>query len=767
MLNKCFKGLAVYYTDSDGNEIESFTLSEHEKLKKHDVISIITFNGTKLNVEAASLRRMPQRAADKQRYQIIFGRLLSAPQRAIKRNYTHGKLKISTPNKENLAKLSNAKSIGFDIETYADLRIDGGSGLIPHKGCIRLLQAYLPTESECIVWDLGNYVNPSDPALYLGLEVLLERLQSKDCKIYIHNADFESRWMLEKYNTPIVNVVDSMLLSQIYYAGLDKAMRHAGIDKPHSLGALTSRLFPGYKVDKELQVYDYFLAIDQSHLNYGSTDAKLTWGCGVVLEQMCDDVGLGNVVEAEMSAIPAFSSMNHYGLPVCLKKVDKLIADYSKACDDLELEFLKYFPGVNYKSPLQVKKALVAAYGDGLTETSYEKLWEFIIQADDGVNTEPIKTLTILRKAKKNLEYLISYKEKAIERNGRTVVLPNYRQMAPRGTGRSASSKPNCQNIPNLDGKLKAVGYLESLRSCFRVDGDYTLIVVDVAASHAVLAESLSGDAVMNSATKNNIKIHYLTLQGILDYMGIHLTVDEIKKAHKDDKHEHHELVSKFYSLSKTAFYSQLNLASPKTLQTTNLKRGDILLSYEDAKTQVQATRFKYKGLMDFIFGVILSAKLNITRLENVPVYNTEGQLIQLKSKRGNGYFVPITAVDGRRLFVECLRKGDDVDKDNVDTKYSPSMTDAISFQWLAPEATMMKRALARIWWYIKENQLDARLFEMTHDEIGLMCHKDIAVELGTVVHEIIKNEVKYFAPNYEPSDFSNKSIGMSWVDIH
>jgi 3'-5' exonuclease len=233
---------------------------------------------------------------------------------------------IEFPNESNLKDLAKASELGFDIETLGIAKQN--DALVPELGRIRLIQAYLPDVDKCIVWDLGTLENPRRLEDLLGLDILRKKLASKKCRKFIHNASFESAWIAEHFRIPIMNVVDSMILSQLYWAGLIRGFNKIGVANPNSLEQVTLRLF-GIKPDKTNQGYDYVMPLGNSQYNYAATDAKLTYYAGIKLLDMCLTEGMQKVVEAEMMAIPAFAQMNYKGVPVNPEKLKELLEIYT------------------------------------------------------------------------------------------------------------------------------------------------------------------------------------------------------------------------------------------------------------------------------------------------------------------------------------------------------------------------------------------------------------------------------------------------------
>lgn len=89
----------------------------------------------------------------------------------------------------------------------------------------------------------------------------------------------------------------------------------------------------------------------------------------------------------------------------------------------------------------------------------------------------------------------------------------------------------------------------------------------------------------------------------------------------------------------------------------------------------------------------------------------------------------------------------------------------ALSSYLQGGEAVIMKAAL--VMWYnkVKQLKLDAMPVAFVHDEFQIECHKDIALQVGDIVIESIRNTGKLFNLNC-PMDGEAK-IGLSWAGTH
>jgi DNA polymerase I-like protein with 3'-5' exonuclease and polymerase domains len=655
---------------------------------------------------------------------------------------------IQFPNAENLEYLAKAKEIGFDIETLGIAKQN--DALFPELGRIRLIQAYIPEKDICIIWDCGVLEYPRKLNELEGIDILKKKLYSKNCTVFIHNASFESAWIAEHLKVPIMNVVDSMILSQLYWAGLIRGFNKIGVANPNSLEQVTLRLF-GIKPDKTNQGYDYAMPLGNSQYNYAGLDAKLTYNAGIKLLGMCLSEGMQKVVEAEMMAIPAFAQMNYKGVPVNPEKLKELLEIYTNAAKDTIKPWLETFPNCNPGSSKQVLECLkekwnIEPYAVD-SKTKEKKL------SSDNATLTPyalensiIDALLFWRSLKKDCEYLAQYLEKVQTVRGFTILRGNYRQNAPQVTGRSSSSNVNLQNIPTPTPKRKKLG-LPALRTAFEAPKGYKFILVDLAASHSQIARYLAQDKKLIEANESGVKVHFYTVQGLLEMRGIKAEVKELEKAKKDKNHPLYQYVSELYDPAKTILYGGLNLNGATTLQASFLKKADMLVDLETCKQYVDGGRKTYYGIYEFQKSVI--KKTNSMREHKTFEVMTENGLQKVGAL--TKVYGTSRSLDGGRLFIE-----------KMPNKFKPgvleaSATDAVSYNWLRVEGTIMKKSLALVNDYLIQNKIDGWLSQFCHDEAMCCVREESAYQVAEFMINKITEVFRELIPDYNPESLDPK----------
>ena len=651
---------------------------------------------------------------------------------------------IEFPNSENLEALQSSKEIGFDIETYGVAK--KSDGLVPEAGKIRLIQAFIPEIKKSIIWDCGELKNPKNLQDLIGINILKRKLFDRNCRIFIHNAKFESAWIAEHLKIPILNVVDSMILSQLYWAGLIRGFRKIGVMNPNGLDQVCLRLF-GMKPDKTNQGYDYAMPLGNSQYNYAGLDARLTYNAGKVLLDMCEKEGLNRVVEAEMMAIPAFAQMNYKGVPVNTEKLEVLLKLYTEAAEKTIAPWLELFPDSNPGSPKQVLECLKSHWGiepyavDPKTKekklcTDNTTLTAFALE------NPVVDSLLFWRSLKKDCEYLKQYLSNIKNVKGFDVITGNYSQNAPNVTGRSNSSKPNLQNIPKLTPRRKNMK-LPPIRAGFQAPKGYKFILVDLAASHAQIARFASQDKKLIEANESGVKLHFYTIQGILAMQGINVDVRELMKAKKDENHPLAKHITELYDPSKTIFYGNLNLQSPQTLQNSFLKKADMVVPLDVCKEYVEGGKKAYYGLT--MFQKQLSAKANSMRESRTFIVKTEYG--DKKVGAITGSYGTARSLDGGRLFIEKMPNKFKAHKLDC------SATDAVSYMWLRTEGTIMKKSLGAVNDFIINNRINGWISQFCHDEIMCTVKEEQAYQLAEFMLNKITDIFREFVPDYQIED--------------
>ena len=367
-----------------------------------------------------------------------------------------------------LSKFSRCKSFAFDLETFGD---GEKGGLNPWLGKVRLIQIGLG--ENVFVLDLGGTKDDRN-AIYQSLEdagfwgVLKEKLFDPKTMVVGQNLKFDALFMKIQYELDIRGFRDTMLASQLLWAGI-KQIRH-------SLGAICQRVL-NIELDKTEQTSDWGGELSSSQIEYAIADVQIMGQLLPALEERLEKAGLTKQFLIECNALPTFVEMEYHGMAIDGKLLEEAIGEYEQAAVKILEPFSTRFPGVKPTAQAKTLAPLFEeAFGLKLTSVSAKDLSKHY-------DIPEIRALSLWRSLKKSHDYLKGMKKYRF--SGR--VRGCYRQIAPQGFGRSTCGKGstggvNLQNPPNdskLPPEIRELG-LTSVRRCFAVPKGRKLLVADL-----------------------------------------------------------------------------------------------------------------------------------------------------------------------------------------------------------------------------------------------------------------------------------------------
>jgi DNA polymerase I-like protein with 3'-5' exonuclease and polymerase domains len=673
---------------------------------------------------------------------------------------------------------SASKEIALDVET---------TGLDPFKDQLRLIQVYFPHSNEVAILDVWEMDEPKKR----WLNRLFDVLEDSNVVKYLQNSLFDLLWF-RCYGLQVRNVRDVKVLSSLNKAGQYEAyLYYAGISTPNSLEWLSQEF--GYEHDKSDQKSDWSGKLTESQLNYAARDVVVTYHIGRRLYETLSTYQ-PDVVDAEMRCLAAFNELNFQGLPVGDPAIlDKVCALYRKAADSArgslsrllnEDPVQKKKIDAYYKSPLigksgkpikvpkakpfnvdsaaQVREYLVATFGKDAIEkydTSSGRYKEstgkdvlFDLYSSHPEATE-LKELLYYRGVAKAASTLESYRN-SYDSN-RECLKVIYQSLATQGTGRSSSGdkrRKDLQNAQNIAKHLPSHQYyhLPPIRSIISARQGYVLFEVDLAASHLQFARVLSKDPSMQEAKESGIKLHYFTLSSMLKLDGLTVTPEEcialVKGRADKSKKEHYEFL---YKCSKTVIYSFLNYAGAKRLQQS-FRSYETNVSLEDCQRFLEACARQYWKLREFQDTVYRRACATI---QSVYTYNRlTGEQIYLGKL---GYSI---TCDGAKVWHRA---------EQYDRYDRLKISDVVAAQWLRPEATVMKNALATIHdRCIEEWGIDnARLVNFSHDSLMVEIREELVSEIAPKICDIVNDCMRIYIPDYEPEEtWEEQVLKHNWA---
>lgn len=197
------------------------------------------------------------------------------------------------------------------------------TGLDPRTNTIRLC-----TISDGVnTWVLDTQI--------LTLIPLFPILQQKT--LILHNAIFDLQFLAGLGFWP-GKVFDTMLLSQIVYAGLREDN-----NKPvsHSLQAVAKREL-GIELEKELQTSNWSGKLSQAQIDYAARDAHILIPIYKSLIAKADHFKLNTVVDIEHRALPGLLWMSVKGIPFNAEKWIEVAEKEFQRAEKLEEELQRW-----------------------------------------------------------------------------------------------------------------------------------------------------------------------------------------------------------------------------------------------------------------------------------------------------------------------------------------------------------------------------------------------------------------------------------------
>jgi len=372
-----------------------------------------------------------------------------------------------------------AEVVGLDIET---------TGLDPRGHEPRLPS--LATERGAWVADLFA----TEPA------PVLEALREKT--LLIHNAAFDLGFLRELGHKHEGEVIDTMLLSQLLYAGANVAPLRKGRTS-HSLDSVVEREL-GKALDKEHQTSDWAGELSPEMIEYVARDAKVLISLHRKLMGKIERAKLSRVLDIEQRAQHGILWMARSGLPFdeaqWLDLAEEAKEEAARANERLQEMVPPHPDGKrwNWNSHKQVKQGLSMV---GLTVENTRD--ETLARLD-----HPFARL--LREYRKKKGIASRHGEKWLySKDGAKRVIdgrvyPSWKQIGA-ATGRMACAEPNLQAIPHGSGH----------HSCVRAPEGRVLVKADYSQIELRLAAKMWGEPVMLETFREGGDVHEATARSI------------------------------------------------------------------------------------------------------------------------------------------------------------------------------------------------------------------------------------------------------------
>lgn len=641
----------------------------------------------------------------------------------------------------------NSKIYTLDIETAS--KTPANEGLNPWRNEIRLIQIAL-SDRQVYVCDLWKDANKND-----FLAILKKTLADPQIIKVGHTIYFDLLCLKVHFNFDAHTIRDTQIFSQILCAGQKGFALH-------SLKAVATRL--GLEISKQEQTSDWSRPnLTNSQILYSANDVLITYevykrlGKQIKEESRYSLFGnkplftLAEIAQIECNAVPAFVDFTYHGFNCDQNLINDYIDQYTFALDSLRKP-LEEALGLDYTSASE-KLAIAIKEKLGVNLASVHDQEKASTEASSLIKASEqhhlLLNLVLCRSLKQSIDALkrLLASAKHFQDNR---VRGWFQPLGDTGTGRSTCSGGgkrntfvglNLQNVPKpIEHPLLDQFNLPNIRDCLCAPEGRQIAIIDLSASHQrlVASKKLSGDPFLQkvlSDPKLDKLSHSILASDIAKLKGLNYTAEEIESGRKQNPE-----LDKLRSISKTRFYSGLNKAGWRTVQA-KLLEDFIICSAEDAKKSTKAFNTRYKGINDFQDRTLHHA-----------------QRTQTKIKIGSFYYHPIITEDGR-LYYSIVNR-------NYQNKEAINLSDALSIQWLSPEAIAMKKTMIEFREYLLQTHSSTKLILMVHDELVLetdqeadvsKCLELLAANFQYVLGDDIPHGINFDPKKYLAKHYSEK----------
>jgi DNA polymerase I-like protein with 3'-5' exonuclease and polymerase domains len=375
---------------------------------------------------------------------------------------------------------------------YLDIETDnsqGYNGLDVFSGRVVTVQMLLPSGKPIIIKDPKN-LDHIKPILENNL-------------IIGHNLKFDAKFLKQQFGITLRNVYDTQIAEIIISGGL-----YAGQRNVVRLQDLVLR-YCGKQMSKDEQKgFLYGVPLTQAQKEYAANDLKYLPEIFKQQQAKIKSLGLEDIVNIEMKAIPAIVWLELSGILVDLNKLEELKKKVQERKDVAQIKLYEMLGDINLNSTQQLKKAL-NDMGIPVENTKAEELARYqhpvLDQLKEYKNTEKLLNTFI----GKITEFINPV-------TGR--VHADYNQIGAI-TGRIACRNPNMQQQPSKK--------LHEWKEIFIAGEGNKIVTADYSQIELRILAQLSGDEEYIRAYKEGTDLHKLTASKIFNKPLNQVTSDE------------------------------------------------------------------------------------------------------------------------------------------------------------------------------------------------------------------------------------------------
>lgn len=668
-----------------------------------------------------------------------------------------------------LEELINCKTLGFDIETYGS---QSWMALYPWKGKIRSFQIGLPS-GHVIIIDLGGWnkqqgistkerIAQLDDITKQTIEVLKDKLFSKDTTVLGANLIFDLTWVRVHLGWVVRTCRDLMLMSQVLWGGVgaEKKGTTSVCLLSHSFGAIAKRV--GIDIKKGFGSSNWGWDLSNEQINYQAEDVRYLFPVFDKLKSLIIQDGCLYSAYVECQAVTAFAEMQYQGFPVDVTLAESFVNDSQTEINQLLGQWHLGFPNVPCTSNPQVLEALNNILPSPISSVDKQVLNNLDTSSLDPIYQDAIYALKKMRKLEVSKKYVQGIIEYAFDGGtGRKAIRTGFRQIGPSGSGRTTAS--------STVGKGQTVGVQlqnpsKAVRFLFRHSNpDKVLFTYDASGSHMRIAAQYAYDYWLATGHTEEEASEMLIIKLFRDdydghsvfgvdianrLFGKDWTAEEFMRKRKekdaDGNPTSDAILANFCREkgSKPGFYSCINGAGPNKNHVTLTSNG-FSCTAEDAKYITSRLEYHHPGLLGFI-------------KSRPEVINSTDVVFPFVDRNGNDmsrqHYGYVKSLTGRRQFFKKYMKtkydkarGGFIPNEYERNKQGEiiqevSFTNSIAAHWLLVESDVMKDIVQRLQDLFYDNpEWGAVIFNMVHDEFNGECNREYKEVVGKAIQTIFK----------------------------
>lgn len=455
---------------------------------------------------------------------------------------------------------------------YLDIETDNtnGAGLDVFSSKVVTIQILLPS---------GKIIILKDPKSLDNVKPLLE-----NNLIIGHNLKFDSKFLKYHFGVTLYNVYDTYLAEIILSGGL-----YAGKQGVTGLSDLVFRYCGQQMSKQEQQGFRYGVPLTPEQKQYAANDLKYLPEIFKKQQAKIKLLGLENVINIEMKALPAIVWLELSGINVDRERLNELQKEIDTRRREAEQSLYKMFgtSKINLNSTQQLTKEL-NRLGIPVKNTKSEELAKF--------NHPIIKTLTEYKEAEKLLNTFVGKLPTFVnKKTGR--IHADFFQLGAK-SGRLSCTKPNLQQQPS--------NTFPEWRTIFKAPPGNKIITADYSQIELrILAQVSQDKEYIQAYNKKEADLHTLTASKIFK-----VPLEEVTKQQR--------------SIAKTVNFGIAYGMWTSGLQK-NLQSAGIEITENEAKGIIKGFYKAYPGVAKYL------RDISTEGLKNLEVRNKAGRLIKFE----------------------------------------------------------------------------------------------------------------------------------------